>query len=295
MLNLLATAPIFGAVASSSAADGWLPNLIVIGAQKCGTTSLHAYLDQHPEISMSREKETDFFLWHQDRGSDWWRTQFRPGTRIRGESSTGYTVYPLTPWVPERIARAQPEARLIYVVRDPIDRMVSAYVHLAAAGKTDRTPSEVFSHPRLGESDLVYRGLYAMQLERYLEHFEAEQILVLEYRDLLEDRERTLRRAFRHLGVDEDFSSPEFSIEHNPSDALRRGVGPARGRSPYELMGRIGRLPRPLRGAARRVLTRPTPRPVIDVDLRRRLGRHFEDDAARLRELTGLKLEHWSI
>jgi hypothetical protein len=267
----------------------------VIGAQKCGTTSLHAYLDRHPEISMSREKETDFFLWHQDRGSDWWRTQFRPGARIRGESSTGYTVYPLAPWVPERIARAHPEARLIYLVRDPVDRLVSAYVHLIATGRTDRGPSEVLSHPGLGESDLVYRGLYAMQLERYLEHFEPEQILVLEHRDLLEDRERTLRMAFRHLGVDEHFDSPEFSLEHNPTEALRRGVGPARGRSPYELNERLGRLPRPLRGVARRVLTRPAPRPEIDAELRRRLGRFFEHDAARLRALTGLKLEHWSV
>jgi hypothetical protein len=282
-------------VARAGGGDEWLPNLIVIGAQKCGTTSLHAYLDQHPEISMSREKETDFFLWHEDRGNEWWRTQFRPGTPIRGESSTGYTVHPLTPWVPERIARAQPEARLIYMVRDPVDRLVSAYMHLVAAGHTDRAPAEVFSHPDLAKSDLVYRGLYALQLERYLEHFQAEQILVLEHRDLLERREQTLRRTFRHVGVDEEFSSPGFSVEHNPSGALRRGVGPARGKSPYELVEWLGRLPRPLSGAARRLLTRATPRPAVDAELRERLGRHFTEDATRLRALTGLKLEHWSV
>jgi Sulfotransferase domain len=280
---------------ASAESDGWLPNLIVIGAQKCGTTSLHSYLDLHPEISMSRDKETDFFLWHQERGAEWWRTQFRPRARIRGESSTGYTTYPLAPWVPERIAAAQPEARLIYLVRDPVDRLVSAYVHLVASGRTERSPEEVFTHPDLGESDLVYRGLYAMQLERYLEHFDLEQILVLEHRDLLEHRDRTLRRAFRHLGVDEDFRASEFAVEHNPTSALRRGVGPARGRSPFELGERLGRLPRPIRGAARRLLTRPAPRPAIDPKLRRELGSYFEEDAARLRDLTGLALEHWSV
>jgi hypothetical protein len=279
----------------SAGEDAVLPNLIVIGAQKCGTTSLHSYLDLHPEISMSREKETDFFLWHEDRGPEWWQNQFRPGARIRGESSTGYTVYPLAPWVPQRIARAQPDARLIYLVRDPVDRLISAYVHLVAAGHTDRSPAEVFTHPQLAESDLVYRGLYAMQLDRYLEHFEREQILVLEHRELLEHREATLRRAFRHLGVDEEFSSPRFSVQHNPSGALRRGVGPARGRSPFELVERLGRLPRPLRGVAQRILTRPTDRPVVDAELRRELGSHFTDDAARLRALTGLELNHWSV
>jgi hypothetical protein len=279
----------------SAGEDAVLPNLIVIGAQKCGTTSLHSYLDLHPDISMSREKETDFFLWHEDRGPEWWQTQFRPGATIRGESSTGYTVYPLAPWVPERIALAQPDARLIYLVRDPVDRLISAYVHLVAAGHTDRSPAEVFTHPQLAESDLVYRGLYAMQLDRYLDQFEREQILVLEHRELLEHRERTLRRAFRHLGVDEEFSSPRFSVQHNPSGALRRGVGPARGRSPFELVERLGRLPRPLRGVTQRILTRPTDRPVVDTELRRELGSHFTDDAARLRALTGLKLDHWSV
>ncbi len=73
-----------------------LPNLIVIGAQKCGTTSLHDYLGRHPEIRMSAEKELNFFQlernWH--RGVHWYEKQFPGGTAIRGETSPGYTYFP---------------------------------------------------------------------------------------------------------------------------------------------------------------------------------------------------------
>ena len=84
---------------------GRLPNLIVIGGQKCATTSLHYYLNLHPQISMSREKELNFFSernWH--KGIEWYKSNFTGRTKIHGESSPSYTNYPFNKEVPKRLA-----------------------------------------------------------------------------------------------------------------------------------------------------------------------------------------------
>lgn len=111
--------------------DDMLPNLIVIGAHKCATTSLHYYLGLHPQISMSREKELNFFIkernWY--KGIEWYKSNFTTKAMIYGESSPNYTNYPFFMGVPERMCSVVPEAKLIYIVRDPIDRVISHYVH----------------------------------------------------------------------------------------------------------------------------------------------------------------------
>ena len=115
---------------------GTLPNLIIIGAQKCGTTSLHYYLNLHPQILMSREKELNFFITERNwsKGVDWYRSQFVEKAEIYGESSPNYTDYIRFGGVPERMYSVVPDARLIYILRDPIERIVSHYVHLCDMG-----------------------------------------------------------------------------------------------------------------------------------------------------------------
>src|SRR5688500_3515585 len=96
-----------------------LPTFITIGAAKSGTTSLHYYLDQHPEISMSSPKETNFFERSDAAESlDEYQLHFRAGFPARGESSVHYTCFPTIPDVQERIASALPDVKLIYIVRD---------------------------------------------------------------------------------------------------------------------------------------------------------------------------------
>ncbi|MBW1859792.1 MAG: sulfotransferase domain-containing protein, partial [Deltaproteobacteria bacterium] len=111
-----------------------------IGALKCGTTSLHYYLGLHPEISMSREKELYFFVkecnWY--KGVDWYKSHFSGQSRIYGECTPIYTAYPVYRGVAERMHGVVPGAKLIYVVRDPIDRLVSHYVHACEMGREDR-------------------------------------------------------------------------------------------------------------------------------------------------------------
>ena len=123
-----------------------MPNLVIIGSAKSGTSSLHHYLDCHPEISMAAPrgsgrmgdndaagKEMRFF-WRDDwrERMSWYSSHFAPmTTAVRGEATPAYSAHPRHPEVPERIHSAIPNARLLYIVRDPIDRIVSA-LHPAA-------------------------------------------------------------------------------------------------------------------------------------------------------------------
>ena len=145
-----------------------LPNLIIIGAQKSGTTSLHDYLGRHPEIGMSRLKELKFFIsegnWR--KGKAWYESQFRSDRPIRGEASPQYTYFPEYAGVPERMHSTVPEAKLIYLLRHPLDRIIAQYVHYVDAGTEERTLPEALRE--LEGNPYVQRSLYGMQLEQYL-------------------------------------------------------------------------------------------------------------------------------
>ncbi len=95
-----------------------LPNLIIIGAQKCATTSLHYYLSLHPHIFMSREKELNFFIFERNshKGIEWYKSNFVIKANISGESSPDCTNYPFFDGVPERMYSVVPKAKLIYII-----------------------------------------------------------------------------------------------------------------------------------------------------------------------------------
>jgi Sulfotransferase domain len=262
-----------------------LPNLVVIGAQKAGTSSLHLYLKLHPEIAMSAVKELNYFSgpgWNWERGLEWYSEQFRVDAPVRGESSPSYAAYPYTRGVPERMASIIPDARLIYLVRDPVERMVSAYAHRRSRGYEQRDIEEVFTDPLFSGSGYVAQSRYATQLTRYLEHFEAARVLVVDRDDLLNRRPATLRRIFRFLEVNEAFTSPRFEKLSNTMGS--QGAGSL------------------LRRRTRRVLTkvarhdRRAVRPQIDDELRvSLLNRLFAEEVARLRELTGQPFASWRV
>ena len=132
----------------SRAEPGTLPNLIVIGSQKCGTSGLHHYLGLHPEISMSKPKELDFFITERNYplGLDWYQGHFDSRAKVRGESSPNYTAFPQHVGVPERMRSIVPEARLLYMVRDPIDRIGAHWVHNFAKRRERGDLSKTLTH-----------------------------------------------------------------------------------------------------------------------------------------------------
>lgn len=197
-----------------------LPNFLILGAQKAGTTALYAYLRWHPEITGPSFKEVSFFDRHYAHGERWYRAHF-PARRAAavGEASPSYLFHPLAP---ERVAQLLPDVRLIALLRNPVDRAFSHYQHEAALGREplsfeeavdregERMRGEVermlrdssyFSYPWWNHTYLG-RGLYADQLERWFAAFPREQLLVLLTDELAQDAAGTYRRVLEFLGVE---------------------------------------------------------------------------------------------
>lgn len=199
-----------------------LPSVVVIGAMKCATTALHHYLDAHPQVSMSPWEETNFFLgpeqtpdlpaeewwrvgqWH--RGLDWYSSLFDPSAPVRGDTSPGYTS-PDSTVAPERMAAVLPDARLVYLVRHPVDRAISQYEHHFRDGDERRPVAEALLDP---DSQYIARGRYFERLEPFLSHFSPEQVHVVVQERLLKKRREELRRVFEHIGADSSWWSEEL-------------------------------------------------------------------------------------
>lgn len=179
-----------------------LPNFLLIGAMKAGTTSLYHYLKAHEQVFMPGFKELDFFVAEANwlRGMDWYRRQFSAarGARARGEASTTYTQYPTHDGVPERIAQVLPGVRLVYVIRDPVERIRSHYQHLVISG-VEKCPPQVAV---LENPIYLACSRYAMQLERYLDHFPRDQILIVTSEALKSERTATVQQVYEFLRVD---------------------------------------------------------------------------------------------
>ena len=273
-----------------------LPSVIVIGAMKCATTSLHYYLGLHPDVSMAAEKELHFFVAERNwpKGLDWYERQFAGRAAVHGESSTTYARYPHYAGVPARMHGVVPDCKLIYVVRDPIDRIVSHYVHECAAGREQRSLSEALRD--LTGNAYVELSRYAMQLEQYLPYYPRPRILILTLGDLGARRVETMRRVYDFVGV-RDFRHPRFSIVKHSSGSKRRlsAMGARLAWLPASDLAH--RLPPGVRRSAWRLLSLPFSSPVetpaLEGDLRRRLVDALLPDVERFRRLTGQPFEAW--
>jgi hypothetical protein len=275
--------------------EGALPNLVVIGGLKCGTTSLHHYLNLHPQIAMSRPKELNFFVaelnW--DLGREWYASHFPPDAAVRGETSPHYTNLPRFRGVAERMRSVLGEPRLIYMVRDPIDRMLSHYLHNVGGGYEDRPLEEA-----LGDPDTAYvaRSLYAMQLEPYRREFGDGCLAIVAREELLRDRLGTLRRLFAFLGVDPEFRSEQFERKWETGSAKTGGGFRVMDRA-VRLPGlraldrNFDRLPESLRWLVEKLVHDPgsgaAPKPELPANLRGRLEDILRDDVARIEEIAG--------
>ncbi len=255
---------------------------------------------------MSHVKETNFFLdptpglaFQRVADLRQYERLFRSEAPIRGESSPAYTLYPLLRGVPERIAALVPDAKLIYVVRNPADRIVSHFVHNVATKGIRGSFAENAGDLSDADNRYIFPCLYWMQLQRYLNVFDASQILVIGNEDLLHDRRTTLGEVFRFLDVDDQFYSPAFDTEHLKGGDRRR-VPPRLGM----LRNRAGTSPlrfipsgvrRPLRQAVERALWPAVDTPVLSDAQRRDIRRVCEPDVARLREFTGKAFPTWDV
>jgi hypothetical protein len=283
-------------LAGGKKGGGVLPNFLVIGSMKSGTSSLYQYLRGHPQIFMTRDKEPSFFGGNWSRGLAWYEHLFEGvGTAIAiGEASTEYSVFPYIPNVPARIAELLPDVRLIYLVRHPIERMLSEYHYNVIRGLERNRSAD-----RSLLTDLTYEcaSRYALQVEQYLAHFDRSQLLIVRSEDLRLDRLRALRRVYTFLGVDASWEPLNIEQEFNRSSERRR-------RRPLD--GRLRKIPgyRVLASAApsalrdfKRQLTtaKAPPRPVLSDRARSELEDRLRDDVRRLRGYMGGQFDGWGI
>jgi hypothetical protein len=285
-----------------------LPTFFIIGAAKAGTTSLHYYLDQHPEIQMSANKEPNFFSGPENgipypnkrvSSLEAYERLFDQGVGVRGEASVGYTNHPRREGVPERIKELVPNAKFIYLVRDPVARSVSQYHHRVAVEGERRSLRDALGDLSDPYSVYVCPSLYALQLDLYLRHFPDESVLVLNQEDLLADRRSTLRQIFAFLSVDDAVDSSRFDEELNTNSEhriyppgykhLRGPVVPA----PVRWIPRSIR--RPVRRSLERMFMPPVERSELDDETRGRLEECYRGEVERLRALTGKSFSNWSI
>jgi len=264
-----------------------LPDFVVIGAMKAGTTSLHHYLDAHPGICMSSRKDTTFLAPRLagDRDMDWYRGLFADDECLTGETSVGYSQHPAVTGVPGRLCELNPDARIVYVVRDPIRRLLSHYMHNLAQGRERRPIDDALE--TLDDNHYANCSRYAMQIDQYLAHFDRERILVIAAEALAGDRAGTMRRLFAFLGVDDAFVSARFD------DELHRTAGK---RQPTAL----GRALRAVPGGRRLVghlplTTRPLPTTKLGAEQVARLRAHFDEDVRRLERFTGEHYDAWTL
>jgi hypothetical protein len=278
-----------------------LPDFIIIGGLKCGTTSIHHYLGLHPEIQMSKPKELNFFArelnW--DLGLDWYASRFDDRFKVRGESSPHYTNRPRFNGVAERIHEHCPDARLLYMVRDPIKRILSHWVHATGAGYETREMVPTLSEP---DTSYMQRSMYWMQLQPYLELFDRSQIEIIAQEELQSEREATMRKAFAFAGVDEGFTSEQFDREWEKSSAKQGDK--------YQLMEKLiklpgfrsfdrnfDRLPESMRWLVEKVVhdpeKPPAPKPKLPDDLFETVRGRFGADVAKLQRFAGREFAGW--
>ena len=211
-----------------------LPSFLGLGTQKGGTTTLHQLLDQHPSIYLPACKEVHYFDQHYDRGQGWYIQQFQaaqPG-QLCGDITPFYLFHPE---VPERIHRLLPAARLIVLLRDPVERAISQLFHACKRGFEPLEPADAFAAEtqRLASGDpyslqkhsYVSRSRYLEQLDRYEALFPSDQLLILRSEDLFAQPEQVWDRLLHFLGVP-SIDLPGPLPQANAGDGLAASIDP---------------------------------------------------------------------
>lgn len=275
-----------------------LPTFLVIGAMKAGTTSLYEYLRAHPQVFMATPKELHFFpaSKHWPQGVDWYAQHFAGagGALARGEVSPSYSQADQFPGVAERVAKVLPDVKIVYLVREPVARARSMYLHELASGRETRPIEQALAEKPM----YVNSSRYAWQLDQYREFFPLERVHVLTSDQLKRDRQATLQRLYAFIGVDADAVPATIDVERGLTETkrTRRAVWQhLRDNRAYRAV--VDRTPEPVRRLGRRALTQP-----IDVDASRlsdaciaALREQFAPDVARLRAYLGSDFDGWGI
>ena len=267
----------------SEGREGPLPDWVVVGAMKSGTSSVAYWLDAHPGAWLVPNKEVNFFDRHERyaEGTAWYRSRFAdapPGVAI-GEATPSYLF---VPEAPARMAALIPSARLIACLREPVARAYSHYWHNRHRGLESRSFEDAAAaemrDPVWRSPGYLTRGCYVAQLERLLEHYPREALHVVLTDDLDGDPVAAFAAVCRHIGIDDSVPPPKGGEPVNTYRAHRAQ------RVYFAMMKyRLWRwLPGPVRPRLAAALTRPAEYPALDRRVGEKLRSWFEDHDAAL-------------
>ena len=298
-----------------------MPNFLMIGAPKSGTSSIYNYLQQHPQIYMSPEKEPHFFTLENEKidfqgPGDEGRfdnavTQLEDYLKLFdgvseeiaiGEASTTYLS---SVKAPERINHYIPNAKLIAVLRNPIDAAYASFLHLVRDGDEPlidfalalQAEEQRISQNWEGIWHYTKRGLYSVQLKRYFDVFKPEQIKVYLYEDFKSNPVKILQNIFVFLGVEHTFT-PDMSSKYNVSGMPKYPVLNKFMVKPNALKSTINTLlPQEFRGYLAHQLKNwnfnQFQKPQMPVEVREKLSREYREDILQLQDLIQQDLGHW--
>jgi Sulfotransferase domain len=278
-----------------------LPNFLVIGAQRAGTSLLHTILAAHPEVCVpSERKEIQFFDRYFERGPSWYQDYFPPAGdaaryRAIGEATAGYLAHPD---VPARVHALIPDCRLVAVLRNPVERAFSWYQY-ARRSRNEGRDLETFLE---ADPAVLDGGLYGRHLQRWFDHFPRASVKVMIYEELVQEPARELGGLAGFLGLERSWDDPAglMARKVNTSEIprFRAGFAAARRFGSY-LMQRDVNWPTRI---AKRLGVRQWfgtaargPRSGLPPATRARLAAFYEHDVARLALLLQRDLDVWPL
>lgn len=280
-----------------------LPNVVGCGAGKSGTTSLYYYLSQHPDIFMAAAKEVHYFSHNYSRGDVWYQRYFENAAKqIIGEFSTSYLI---NPEVPARMAHLLPQAKLLFIFRNPIERAYSNYWFSISIGT--QSPNETFSEAirtPAGYNKYVATGLYFQHLERFLDYYSPESIYIMITEYLQSNPQDEMKSCYKFLGVSTDFqpdvkqkfnisvgtSNPLMAVTYRNWITIKNRIKPTFTRFPTSLRRSLALLEIQ---ATRRFMSEKRP-PISDYDLEF-LQNEYKSHNTQLFDFLGNNIPHWEI
>ncbi|MCS4119423.1 sulfotransferase family protein [Salinibacter ruber] len=280
-----------------------LPNFFLCGAPKAGTTSVYHYLDAHPDVYMSEPKETWFFNGDRVGALEEYSEKYfagYDGEYAVGEGTTGYMAFSE---VPARIAQHIPDARLIFLLRNPIERAYSQYWYRLQRGKyrPNKSFSEVIRDPnddalRVGVVEL---GMYYDHLVRYQSHFDRSEMLILLFDELVNERDKLVRNLYSFIGVEDSFVPKEMDAHNSTvypksqsayqvADTLWKPVREA-------IPNQLTRVVKPLRSLGKRLVYGggTQEKPEMNPEDREYLRDVYREPNRKLAEWLDKDLSHW--
>ncbi len=276
-----------------------LPNFIIAGAEKSGTSSLSFYLSEHPDIYVPAVKEQHFFDKKENykKGLDWYQKQFDGwnGEKAAGECTPFYMY---DEECPLKIIKGFPEIKIIFILRNPVDRAYSNYWHQVQGGKELHCFETALKieKKRIKKSryhnftySYIQKGFYSVQIERFLKFFKADQILILKFEELKNNPQKVMNKMYSFLGVE------LIENQNNIGNVKNKSVLPASKLVQFAAREVFGKTILFKAIAKANLIFGEKEYPPMKEDTRKMLVDFYSKDVEKLENISGLSFESWKL